>query len=185
MDPAVDDGGDGGGQHKGAELWAGVGVGGVQDRQDAVDGGKEVGVQGGESEVDGRGGVDYGVDAVDGRIEGAGYGDVGDQDVLIVGGIFGVRAFEEAIFGRGGARSASDGVAGGEELETDVRGDVTVDAGDEDDSVRRRMKSCHGDERCGAARLGVSVRPRLQVYLDRSRLRFDAATEGFVAVVGG
>ena len=82
--PFVDYGCDAARENEGGELASCVGLGGVQNGDVASDGWDEELVDGFQGEVDGRCDVDDRVDAADGGVEGAGEGDVRDDDVLVL-----------------------------------------------------------------------------------------------------
>ena len=136
--PFVDDSGDAAREDERGELASCVRLGGVQNGEVAGDGWDEELVDSFQGEVDGGCDMDDRVDAADGGVEGAGEGDVRDDDMLVLSviGVEGAVVWVEKALGGGcRARCSSDGVATFEELDGYVAGDIAVDARDEDDFV--------------------------------------------------
>lgn len=139
LSPPVHHGGDRGGDHErpqgGRRRRRGVGEGRVQDRQVAAHGGPEKVVDVCQGKVDGRGGVDDGVDSTHGRVERTRGGDVGDHGVFVSRVVTLERTRQQMCLGRGRPRRSPDLVPLSEELDADVRGNVPVYTGDENNLV--------------------------------------------------
>ena len=118
----VDYGGEGGGDDDALDC-GGVRGDGLDEGFGAVDGrDQEVALVVLDGHLEGRGRVDYPVDALDCFVEGAGSGDVRDDGEAELGGVLCVR-LADVVGGGLGADRAADFVAGGEEGADDVGGD--------------------------------------------------------------